>query len=194
MSAGQAVQRLAGEILLNDLALEGDAVGAVGTMLCHGRRSFECPTHRSNHFNQLVRPQGPTPKRGQFSTPNNTLIEEGPGKWIYQIVEVNLVTLSDAALLPEGLDARFHEGAALAREHCLRCHMVNGYGGEKHEGNLAEITKNYEKAAFVSVVLAPRSVFEEGTMPALSARLAEDERERIAKTLFDYLSAIPVLE
>jgi len=125
---------------------------------------------------------------------NPALIEEGPGKWIYQISEVDLVTLSDAALLPEGLDARFHEGAALAREHCLRCHMVNGYGGEKHEGNLAEIAKNYEKAAFVSVVLAPRSVFEEGTMPALSARLAEDERERIAKALFDYLSAIPVLE
>ena len=125
---------------------------------------------------------------------NPALIEEGPGTWIYQIAEVNLVTLSDAALLPEGLDARFHEGAALAKEHCLRCHMVNGYGGEKHEGNLAEITKDYEQAVFVSVVLAPLSVFEETTMPSLSERLAEDERERIAKALFDYLRAIPVLE
>ena len=58
MAACQAVERLASQILLNDLALERDAVGAV---LCHGRRSFECPTHRSNHFNPIVRPQGPTP-------------------------------------------------------------------------------------------------------------------------------------
>ena len=125
---------------------------------------------------------------------NPALIEEGPGTWIYQIAEANLVTLSDAALLPEGLDARFHEGAALAKEHCLRCHLVNGFGGEKHEGNLAEITKGYEEAVFVSVVLAPLSVFEETTMPPLSDRLAEDERQRIAKALFDYLTAIPVLE
>ena len=125
---------------------------------------------------------------------NPALIEEGPGTWIYQIAEANLVTVSDAALLPEGLDARFHEGAALAKEHCLRCHLVNGYGGEKHEGNLAELTKDYEEAVFVSVVLAPLSVFEETTMPPLSDRLAEDERQRIAKALFDYLTAIPVLE
>ena len=125
---------------------------------------------------------------------NPALIEEGPGTWIYQIAEANLVVLSDTALLPEGLDARFHEGAALAKEHCLRCHMVNGYGGEKHEGNLAGITKDYEEAEFVSVVLAPLSVFEETTMPPLSVRLDEQERQRIAKALFDYLVALPVLE
>lgn len=125
---------------------------------------------------------------------NPALLEEGARNWPYQVVEVHLVTLSDAALLPEGLDTRFHEGAALAKTHCLSCHMVNGYGGEKHEGNLAEITKDYEEAEFVSLVLAPLSVFEETTMPALSDRLAEDERERIAKALFDYFTAIPVLE
>ena len=37
--------------VFHDLALERDAVGAVGAVLCHGRRSFECPAHRSNHFN-----------------------------------------------------------------------------------------------------------------------------------------------
>ena len=121
------------------------------------------------------------------------LLEEGPGTWIYQVAEANLVTLSDAALLPEGLDSRFQEGAALAKEHCLRCHMVNGYGGEKHEGNLAEITKEYGEAEFVSLVLAPLSVLEETTMPALSDRLAETERERIAEALYDYLNALPVL-
>ena len=63
MAARQAVEGLADEIFLNDLALERDAVGAV---LCHGRRSFECPAHRSNHFNPTVRPQGPTPHRGSI--------------------------------------------------------------------------------------------------------------------------------
>ena len=125
---------------------------------------------------------------------NPDLLEEGARHWPYQVAEVNLVTLSDAALLPPGFDERFHEGAALAKTHCLSCHMVNGYGGEKHEGNLAEITKDYEEAEFVSLVLAPLSVFEETTMPPLSDRLPEPERERIARALFEYLAALPVLE
>ena len=125
---------------------------------------------------------------------NPALIKEGPGTWIYQIIEANLVSLSDQALLPAGLDARFHEGAALAKTHCLNCHMVNGYGGEKFEGNLAEFAKVYGEAEFIRLVLAPLSVLEETTMPPLSPRLAEPERDRIAKALFDYLKALPVLE
>ena len=125
---------------------------------------------------------------------NPALLEEGARNWPYQVAEVNLVTLSDAALLPAGLDARFHEGAALAKTHCLSCHLVNGYGGEKFEANLAEITKVYDEAEFISLVLAPFSVLEETTMPPLSDRLDEDERQRIAKALFDYLVALPVLE
>ena len=125
---------------------------------------------------------------------NPALLAEGARNWPYQVAEVNLVTLSDTALLPDGLDARFHAGAALAETHCLNCHMVNGYGGEKFEGNLAEIAKDYEEAEFVSLVLAPLSALEETTMPPLSDRLAEEERQRIAKALFDYLTALPLLE
>ena len=125
---------------------------------------------------------------------NPALLAEGARNWPYQVAEVLLVTLSDAALLPEGLDERFHEGAALARTHCLSCHMVNGYGGEKHEGNLAESAKDYEEAEFVALVLAPLSVFDETTMPPLSDRLDEAERQRIAKALYDYLTALPVVE
>ena len=125
---------------------------------------------------------------------NPALLEEGARNWPYQVAEVNLVTLSDAALLPPGLDKRFHEGAALAKTHCLSCHLVNGYGGEKFEANLAEVAKVYEETEFIRLVLAPPSVLEETTMPPLSDRLAEDERQRIAKALFDYLAALPVLE
>ena len=123
---------------------------------------------------------------------NPALLEEGARNWPYQVAEVNLVTLSDAALLPPGLDKRFHEGAALAKTHCLSCHLVNGYGGEKFEANLAEVAKVYEETEFIRLVLAPLSVLEETTMPPLSDRLAEDERQRIAKALFDYLKALPV--
>ena len=122
------------------------------------------------------------------------LLEEGARNWPYQVAEVNLVTLSDAALLPEGLDARFHEGAVLAKTHCLSCHLVNGYGGQKFEANLAEVAKVYDEAEFISLVLAPLSVLKETTMPPLSDRLAEEERQRIAKALFDYLVALPVLD
>ena len=102
---------------------------------------------------------------------NPALLEEGARNWPYQVAEVNLVTLSDAALLPAGLDARFHEGAELAKTHCLSCHLVNGYGGEKFEANLAEVTKVYDEAEFINLVLAPLSVLEETTMPPLSDRL-----------------------
>ena len=71
--------------------------------------------------------------------------------------------------------------------------MVNGYGGEKSKGNLAKITKDYAEFKFVRLVLAPRSVLSKTTMPPLSDGLAEPERERIAKALFDYLAALPVL-
>ena len=124
---------------------------------------------------------------------NPALLAEGAGNWPYQVVEVNLVTLSDAALLPPGLDTRFHEGAALAKTHCLSCHKVNGYGGEKSKGNLAKIAKDYAELRFVRLVLTPRSVLSKTTMPPLSDGLAEPERERIAKALFDYLAALPDL-
>ena len=124
---------------------------------------------------------------------NPALLAEGARNWPYQVAEVHLVTLSDEALLPESLDARFHEGATLAKTHCLSCHMVNGFGGEKHEGNLAAIAKDYEEAEFGRLVMAPLSVPGETTMPALSDRLGKQERARIAKALFDYLAALPVL-
>jgi mono/diheme cytochrome c family protein len=124
---------------------------------------------------------------------NPELLAEGARNWPYQISEVELVSLSDDALLPDGLDARYHEGADLAKAHCLSCHTINGYGGKKFEGNLSEIAKGFAEADFIDWVLAPSSVKEGTTMPALSHRLPEVERQRIAKALYDYLSHVPVL-
>lgn len=113
--------------------------------------------------------------------------------WPYQISEVALVNLSDQALLPTGLDVRYHEGADLAKAHCLNCHMINGYGGEKYAGNLSEVAKRFAERDFVAWVLSPSSVKDGTTMPALSHRMPEAERQRIAKALYDYLNHVPVL-
>ncbi len=113
--------------------------------------------------------------------------------WPYQIGEIALVNLSDQALLPDGLDDRYRDGAELAKTHCLNCHMINGYGGEKYVGNLSEVAKRFAEADFVNWVLAPSSVNNETTMPALSQRMPETERQRIAKALYGYLNHMPVL-
>ena len=120
------------------------------------------------------------------------LVQEGPRYWPYQVREMRLVTVSDEALVPTDLDTRFREGAELVRTHCLNCHEVNGFGGAKFEGNLAEIVKHYEEAAFLRLVLTPASERPGATMPALPDRLSEGERRRIADAVFDYLKAVPV--
>ena len=124
---------------------------------------------------------------------DSELLAEGASNWPYQVSQINLVNLSDDALLPSGLDARHHHGAELAKKHCLSCHKINGYGGEKFLGDLAEIAKEFDEAAFLSWVLVPSSVKEGTTMPALSQRLPEAERRRIAKALYDYLTNISVV-
>ena len=78
----QAVEGLAGEKLLNDLAPERNAVASVSSVLGHRRRSFECPAHRSSHFKPPVPPQGPTPIGGQSSKPidNNLRVDRSNGQ------------------------------------------------------------------------------------------------------------------
>ena len=124
---------------------------------------------------------------------NPALLAEGASNWPYQVHEVNLVSLSDSALLPEGLAAEVREGAELAKQYCLQCHKVNGFGGEKFPGNLAVLARVHPEPGFIRWVLNPSSVRSNTTMPPLSDRLPEAERRRIAKALFDYLTAVPVL-
>ena len=119
------------------------------------------------------------------------LLSEGAVNWPYQVNAVDLVTLSEEALFPEGLDPRFHEGGELAREYCLNCHRVNGFGGDKFAADLATFTRGYPREAFLHVVLTPASERPGATMPAISDRLPQTERRRIAGEIFDYLKAVP---
>ena len=124
---------------------------------------------------------------------NPALLAEGARNWPYQVAEVNLVSLSDSALLPDGLAERFHEGAELARTYCLQCHQVNGFGGEKYHGNLAEIARTHPEPDFIRWVLDPSSMRAGTSMPPLYDHIPDTERRRIAKALFDYLQAVPIL-
>ena len=124
---------------------------------------------------------------------NPALLAEGASDWPYQVNEVNLVSLSESALLPEGLATELHEGAELAKRYCLHCHKVNGFGGEKHPGDLALIAQSYPEPEFTRWVLDPSSVRSGTTMPPLYHHIPDHERRRIAKVLFDYLAAVPIL-
>ena len=124
---------------------------------------------------------------------NPALLAEGSANWPYQVHQVKLVSFSDNALLPDGLAAELHEGAELARRHCLQCHKVNGYGGEKFPGNLAQIARVHPEPDFIRWVLSPSSMRSNSNMPPLADRLPDAERRRVAKALFDYLTAVPVL-
>lgn len=122
------------------------------------------------------------------------LLAEGARNWPYQVHEVNMVSLSERALLPDGLAADLREGAELAKTYCLQCHMMNGFGGEKHPGNLAAVARAYPEPQFVRWVLDPSSIRGDTTMPPLYHHIPDAERRRIAKVLFDYLRAVPILE
>lgn len=119
---------------------------------------------------------------------------EGAGIWPYQVNEIFAVTVSDAILLPEGLSRDFGEAVELAKTHCLNCHQLNGYGGNKFEGNLAAIVKGLSEAYFLGWVLDPASVRPETTMPAPAPQAPDAERRRIAEDLYEYLSSVPALE
>ena len=125
---------------------------------------------------------------------NPALRAEGAVNWPYQVHQLRLVSLSVSALLPDGLPAELHQGAELARTYCLQCHKVNGYGGDKLPGNLAEIARLHPERAFMKWVLEPSSMRSDTSMPPLADRLPEEERRMIAKALFDYLAKVPLLK
>ena len=120
------------------------------------------------------------------------LVAEGASYWPYQTAQVLVSTKRVAALLPGDMRGRFDEHAALAQKHCLSCHQVNGYGGEKLPINLAQTVKTIERSVFQRWVLSPAQVKPGTTMPALPDGMPIAQRRAVADKLFDYLQALPV--
>jgi mono/diheme cytochrome c family protein len=122
------------------------------------------------------------------------ILAEGISLWPYQVTEINLSAGPDAALMPQGLDRKFKPVAEFARNNCLTCHQINGYGGEKMPGNLAEMARQLSPEKFASWVLNPSQVKPGTNMPALTHALSEDERAKVVTDLYAYLVAIPLHE
>lgn len=119
------------------------------------------------------------------------IFERGASIWPYQVAEIRTITISTAALMPFGLESTLAAGAEIARRHCLNCHMLNGFGGDKVEGDLAALTAPYDANDFREWVLYPSFRKPDTTMPAIAPSLPEDEREALADDLWAYLVAIP---
>ena len=115
----------------------------------------------------------------------------GASGWPYQVSHLLLINLSDKPLRPDGLDPSLQPAVELVKQHCLTCHVLNGYGGNKAPGDLAALARTFEDDTFRDLVLDPRSVQAESTMPALLPDLPEQERNRIVNLLRAYLLQMP---
>jgi hypothetical protein len=125
---------------------------------------------------------------------DRALLSEGAHNWPYQVSEIVISFGSDAAMRPVALSFEFDEAIELTKTHCLSCHQVNGYGGSKFPGNLAQFAKIRTQENFVARLLDPRSQEPFTSMPALDTRLPEDERHSIAEQIYAYLASLPVAE
>ena len=121
------------------------------------------------------------------------LLRDGAVQWPYQVKEVEIADGGDAQLFPGALDEKFTAGGKLVKFHCITCHKVNGYGGDKVSVDLAEIAKSKPREELITWVLAPRSVKTDTTMPGLTPEWPEDERRQAAEAISDYLANVPIL-
>lgn len=121
------------------------------------------------------------------------LIAEGGTYWPYQVAEVLVSSARKDALTPPGLPTNVQEHAATVQKYCLSCHQVNGYGGAKWPGNLANQARRYDRAAFARWVIEPGMVKPNTTMPGLPSAIPLAQRKQLANAIFDFLTQVPAL-
>ncbi|WP_431259717.1 hypothetical protein ACQ86G_05850 [Roseateles chitinivorans] len=124
---------------------------------------------------------------------STALQAEGGMQWPYQVVSVDVGPSSTHALLPAGLAATYADAAALARTHCLSCHRIRGYGGDKMPLELDVMVRGYDRATWRRWLLEPASVRPGTAMPPLAEGLPAPERAAIAQRLYDYLQTLSAL-
>ncbi len=122
---------------------------------------------------------------------SKALQAEGGALWPYQVASVSVGPSSTRALLPGALAAKYADAADLARTHCLSCHRIRRYGGDKMPLDLDVVVKGYDAAAWRRWLLEPAAVRPGTTMPALAEAMPAAERAAIAQRLYDYLQALP---
>lgn len=120
------------------------------------------------------------------------LLQQGGSGWPYQISQLGLSYAGQRVLLPGRLARTQVKAAHFTRQHCLACHQINGYGGDKLPINLAQVVKGWKAADFERWVLAPSRVKPGTAMPALPPLASPAERRRVARAIYGYLQAVPV--
>jgi len=118
------------------------------------------------------------------------LIEEGATHWPYQVYSLGINSGQKQALLPREMGLRYLSQANLTKKNCLTCHQVNGYGGDKWPIDLLSSLRKYSEDAFVSWMLNPSSQKSNTTMPPLLISAPASERQRITKSIYDYLQEL----
>jgi hypothetical protein len=122
------------------------------------------------------------------------LIAKGDQDWPYQVADVSFAPDADAALRPAGIDPSLEAGLVSAKDNCLTCHKVNGYGGNKAAGDLAVVARGMSRSDLVRWALDPSAVDRRTTMPALTPNAPEPERRKVADSIYEYLSRVPVVD
>lgn len=117
---------------------------------------------------------------------------EGGAVWPYQVASLRVTPSSEAALLPGDLRPRYASQARALQTHCLSCHQVNGYGGDKMPLNLALRAREIDAERWQQWLLKPAQLKPGTTMPPISEGLPERERAALAQQLHEYLKAVPL--
>jgi hypothetical protein len=121
---------------------------------------------------------------------SNRLIEEGASDWPYQVNSLAINFDRKKALLPGEMRLYFSNQATLTQKHCLTCHQVNGYGGDKYPIDLLTSIGKYNSDTFASWILNPSMQKPNTTMPPLLISAPESERKKAAKSIYDYLQEL----
>jgi hypothetical protein len=115
------------------------------------------------------------------------LIEEGASDWLYQVNSLAISFERKKALLPGNMGLRYSNQANLTQKHCLTCHQVNGYGGDKWPIDLLVSVRKYSADSFVSWILNPSMQKPNTTMPPLLISAPPSDRQEAAQSIYDYL-------
>jgi len=121
------------------------------------------------------------------------LVAEGGSFWPYQVAEVKVSTERLQALLPGQMAERYKSVAADIQKHCLNCHQVNGFGGDKRPTNLVPEVRKLSDAEFMAWVLEPHRVKPGTTMPPLADAMPLADRQALAERLLAYLRAMSLV-
>ena len=117
------------------------------------------------------------------------LLTQGASNWPYQVTRIGISHARRLATMPDGMAPRWSEAAALTHKHCLSCHQIDGYGGDKVPIDLVEAARTRSRDTFIAWLLDPRAERPQTMMPALLHRSSAPYRLSVAQQIYEYLEA-----